>query len=99
MSNSIILALHITFIFLRISAIPIFFQDDDPVHVVCKPSEDGLPVFIPHPYECNKYFECQDYIAIAMTCPDGLVFHPDKEDGEDMVGLLLSEFSFLLRRF
>merc|ERR1712156_147134 len=48
-------------------------------HVVCKPSEDGLAVFVPHPYECNKYFECDGNLGIAMTCPEGLVFDPELE--------------------
>ena len=51
-----------------------------PINVQCKPSEDGKPVFIPHPFECAKYFECQfQGGAISMSCPDGLVFDPDLE--------------------
>ena len=83
MENSKTFAIICTLLVVKISAIPILqhLQEDDPVHVVCKPSEDGLPVFIPHPYECNKYFECQpnDPVAVAMTCPAGLVFDPALE--------------------
>lgn len=51
-----------------------FARDDDPIHVVCKPSEDGFVVFVPHPYECSKFFMCQGFEGIAMSCPDGLQF-------------------------
>ena len=41
------------------SAIPLKHNDID-VDVVCPPpSEDGLTVFVAHPYECGKYFVCQ----------------------------------------
>ena len=44
----------------------------DDIHVVCKPSEDGLPVYVPHPYQCNKYFECVGIDGVLMTCPENL---------------------------
>ena len=44
----------------------------DDIHVVCKSSEDGLPVYVPHPYECNKYFECVGIDGVLMTCPEKL---------------------------
>ena len=46
----------------------------DPISVVCSPSEDGFVVFVPHPYECQKFFMCQGLQGVAMTCPDGLQF-------------------------
>ena len=46
----------------------------DPINVVCNPSEDGYVVFVPHPYECNKYFMCQGMTGIAMHCPADLQF-------------------------
>lgn len=49
-------------------------SNEDPINVVCKPSEDGLVVFVPHPYECNKYFMCQGLTGIAMQCPGNLQF-------------------------
>merc|ERR1712018_35391 len=46
----------------------------DPISVVCSPSEDGLVVFVPHPYECSKFFMCQGLQGVAMFCPGGLQF-------------------------
>lgn len=44
------------------------------IHVVCDPSTDGFAVFVPHPYECEKFFLCQGPIGIEMHCPAGLQF-------------------------
>lgn len=44
------------------------------IHVVCDPSIDGYAVFVPHPYECEKFFLCQGPIGIEMQCPAGLQF-------------------------
>ena len=49
-------------------------SNDDPIHVVCSPSEEGLVVFVPHPYECQKFFMCQGMTGILMQCPAGLQF-------------------------
>ena len=49
-------------------------ENEDPINVVCSPSEDGLVVFVPHPYECSKFFMCQGMNGISMTCPAGLQF-------------------------
>ena len=49
-------------------------QNDDVIFVICKPSEDGFAVFVPHPYECSKFFLCQGTTGIAMDCPAGLQF-------------------------
>ena len=46
------------------------------IHVVCKESEDGFVVFVPHPYECQKYFMCMGTVGIAMECPANLQFDP-----------------------
>ena len=51
--------------------------DPDPISVVCSPSEDGLIVFVPHPYECSKFFMCQGLDGIAMFCPGELQFDPN----------------------
>ena len=48
----------------------------DNISVVCDPSEDGLVVFVPHPYECHKFFMCQGSVGIAMDCPGNLQFDP-----------------------
>merc|ERR1712121_594158 len=44
--------------------------------VVCPPSEDGLPVFIPHPTNCGLYYECQGDWPILLSCPGDLYFDP-----------------------
>ena len=80
MSNFLIYVLFSTVYFIFATSTPSEANPklcgDDNIHVVCKPSEDGLPVFIPHPYKCNKYFECQGTVGVAMICPDTLVFDP-----------------------
>ena len=45
----------------------------------CPPSQNGWAVFVPHPYECNKYFACQPgFGAIGpMLCPGNLQFDPE----------------------
>ena len=61
------------------SAIPLK-QNDIDVDVVCPPpSEDGLAVFVAHPYECNKYFVCQAGFPGPigpLSCPGDLQFDP-----------------------
>ena len=48
------------------------------IYVLCEEGEVG--VYVPHPYECNKYFECVGSpTGILMKCPDGLVFDPVHE--------------------
>ena len=54
-----------------------FFLNEDPISVVCSPSEDGFVVFVPHPYKCNKYFMCQGMTGISMQCPGDLQFDSD----------------------
>ena len=51
-------------------------HEANPIDITCPPpSEDGFAVFVPHPYECSKYFVCQEGSdAIAMTCPGNLQF-------------------------
>ena len=49
-------------------------SDEETINVVCNPSEDGWVVFVPHPYECKKYFMCQGMNGIAMHCPANLQF-------------------------
>ena len=58
------------------SAIPVVHEDNT-IDVICPPpTEDGLVVFVSHPYECNKYFVCQPgFGAIGpMSCPGDLQF-------------------------
>ena len=37
----------------------------------------------PDPDQCDKFWTCLNGNSRRTLCPDGLVFHPDKEDGED----------------
>ena len=51
------------------------YDDNDIIYILCESDENG--VFLPHPYECNKYFECVGSpTGILMKCPEGLVFDP-----------------------
>merc|ERR1712244_106516 len=42
--------------------------------VVCRESQDGYAVFVPHPYDCSLYYECVDLTPVLMSCPPGLNF-------------------------
>ena len=64
----------ITLAVIGVSSIGGQFVKQDPINVVCNPSEDGYVVFVPHPYECNKYFMCQGMTGITMQCPADLQF-------------------------
>merc|ERR1712242_693342 len=44
------------------------------------PKEEGL---FPDPEQCDKYWECRNGEATRRLCPDGLAFHPGKQNGED----------------
>ena len=46
------------------------------VEVVCPESDDGFPVFLPHPTDCTKYYECQNDWPILMDCAPPLFFDP-----------------------
>ena len=44
----------------------------------CKSTEFGLPYYIPHPYQCNQYFQCNNDMyntAVRLFCPKGLVWN------------------------
>ncbi len=58
----------------RSASIQSFDTDDDDIHVTCNPSEDGLVVFVPHPYNCSLFFMCQGTVGIRQSCPAGLYF-------------------------
>merc|ERR1712004_597488 len=42
--------------------------------VVCRESQDGYAVFVPHPYDCSLYYECVNLTPVLMSCPAGLYF-------------------------
>merc|ERR1712107_307253 len=44
--------------------------------VECPESTDGFPVFLPHPTDCTKYYECQGDWPILMECAPPLYFDP-----------------------
>ncbi|XP_023320463.1 protein obstructor-E [Eurytemora carolleeae] len=43
---------------------------------------DKIHLF-PDPTQCDKYFECRNGLSKRVICQDGLVFHPEKPEGED----------------
>jgi len=46
------------------------------VTVTCPESDDGFPVYLPHPKNCSLYFECQGDWPILMECAPPLYFDP-----------------------
>ena len=48
----------------------------DSFHIVCPLSTDGFPVFLPHPTDCTKYYECVDEVPVLMDCAPPLYFDP-----------------------
>ena len=44
------------------------------------PEKSGI---FPDPDQCDKYWVCVGGHASRKLCPDGLAYHPRKEDGED----------------
>merc|ERR550517_2159751 len=42
--------------------------------VVCHESQDGYAVFVPPPFNCSLYFECDGLTPVLMSCPSGLYF-------------------------
>merc|ERR1712029_705160 len=49
------------------------FPDFD---VVCYESPDGLAVYVPHPTQCNLYYQCVGLTPFLLHCPDELFFDP-----------------------
>merc|ERR1719158_1271134 len=42
--------------------------------VECPESTDGFSVFIPHPFDCSKYYHCKGDVPILQECPANLHF-------------------------
>ena len=59
-----------------------------------KLSEDAF--LFPDSAQCDKYWTCTGGQARRSLCPDGLVFHPDKAEGEDPCNLRLVFNTFLI---
>ena len=62
------------------NATDIYFSQEEKatIDITCLLSEDdSAPVYIPHPYDCNKYFVCAFDTAIEMSCPPNLQFDPN----------------------
>merc|ERR1711915_845149 len=52
-------------------------KDDFPdFDVVCHKSEDGYAVYVPHPTQCNLYYQCVGLTPILLHCPGELFFDP-----------------------
>jgi len=54
----------------------------DPVYEVCKPakkpqcpSTNDKPVYLPHPTNCNAFYECNWGNVVMLYCPEGLYFN------------------------
>ena len=46
----------------------------DNFDAICHESQDGYAVFVPHPFNCSLYFECDGLTPVLMSCPSGLYF-------------------------
>merc|ERR1711915_638717 len=44
---------------------------------VCPDNEDGFLDFVPHPFDCTKYYECAWGVPILMDCAPPLFFDPN----------------------
>jgi len=55
---------------------------DDPITtstspvIQCPESTDGFPVYVAHPTDCTKFYECHDEEPILMECAPPLYFDP-----------------------
>ena len=45
--------------------------------VICPPVTDAFAVFLPYPYDCSLYYQCDGPLAYLMPCPSGLHFNAD----------------------
>ena len=56
----------------------IHFYTDSIIQVVCQQNQDdGTVIFVPHPYNCSKYFMCFFDQGMEMSCPGNLQFDPN----------------------
>merc|ERR1719244_2496121 len=44
--------------------------------IQCPESTDGYPVYVAHPTDCTKFYECHDDEPILMECAPPLYFDP-----------------------
>ena len=51
-------------------------ERDGPPDVVCRESQDGFAVFLPHPTDCGLFYLCVGLNPVLMACPPGLHFDP-----------------------
>ena len=49
-------------------------EEDGFPPVECPESMDGLSVFVPHPFDCSKYYHCVGDIPVLQECPANLHF-------------------------
>jgi len=55
---------------------PYLGRNDPDFGVICPESEDGYAVYVPHPTECNLYYECVGLTPVLLSCPGDLYFDP-----------------------
>merc|ERR1712066_167189 len=61
---------------LAVAALGKSLNKDMEFDVGCHGSQDGLAVYVPHPYDCSLYFQCVGLSPTLMSCPPGLYFDP-----------------------
>ncbi|XP_052867671.1 protein obstructor-E-like isoform X1 [Anopheles cruzii] len=71
------LALLLPCVLAFVAAVPAGADDesDDYFEFTC-PKPDGQ---FPDPYQCDRYYECDEGRVTERLCPDGLVFNPDSK--------------------
>jgi len=63
-------------IFVLANSKPYLGRNDPDFGVICPESEDGYAVYVPHPTECNLYYECVGLTPVLLSCPGDLFFDP-----------------------
>ncbi|XP_053686533.1 peritrophin-1-like [Sabethes cyaneus] len=49
------------------------FAQDPRCPAICDPLDQ--PVFLPHEWDCSKYYVCSNGYAVEMQCPDPLLWN------------------------
>ena len=63
----------LTHFLILLSIVEAFSSDgNNTIAAICQ--GDGLPQYVPDPYDCNKYFQCP--LGTPQSCDPGLVWDP-----------------------
>ncbi|OXA48550.1 Endochitinase [Folsomia candida] len=48
--------------------------DKEDLEVVCPPWEEGVPTYLPYPYDCRKFIECSNGVPYVQCCAPSTVW-------------------------